>query len=197
MREGAQKAEKRQQSHNIFGEYTHQMRIYSIRVHTKSLYTQTHVMYILFYAYRQRFVYIMHINIYNFIRTFVRTLIRSLRIANFRGKSTHLMWEESKHWLQFPCVSVLSVNILLVEVLVCLLVRFFFGCVVLIVSSQRHTRFRNILGLGTRSYATPRLLYFIIAAAVVCVCVCVHRYLSTLLRVQHFLCRYFWYGRRA
>lgn len=43
---------------------------------------------------------------------------------------------------------------LLVEVLVC----FFFGCVVLIVSSQRHTRFRNILGLGTRSYAVSRLL---------------------------------------
>lgn len=98
---------------------------------------------------------------------YVRSLVRRLRIAtSFRGRSTHLMWEESKHWLQCRCVSVPSACIYIhIEyfvgegscLFVCLL--FFWLCSPN-VSSQRHTRFRNILGLGTRSYAVSRLLYF-------------------------------------
>lgn len=107
-----------------------------------------------------------------FVRMYARS-VASLRIANFRGKSTHLMWEESKHWLQFLCISVPRT----VYMYCCwwnfLFVCFFFDCIVLIVSSQRHTRFRNILGLGTRSYAVSRLLLLLY------VCMCVYVYTSS------------------
>lgn len=116
-----------------------------------------------------------HINTYNFIRSHVRSFVRRLRIASsFRGKSTHLMWEESKHWLQFLCVSVSSAYVYVCWV--CCWWRFlfvccFFGCVVLIVSSQRHTRFRNILGLGTRSYVAASRLLLLLPCRCMRVCV--------------------------
>ena len=76
------------------------------------------------YAYKHIILFVRP-----YIRTFVCIFVRSLRIANFGGKSTHLMWEESKHWLPISmCKCVLSECNLLVQVLVCLFVVFFWLC---------------------------------------------------------------------